>query len=125
MAITNNFIGEYVTLSQNSLDGYKTIGFDVKQLTRDMEQRLFTIKTNMSIPMSVYGDFFQWEKHGHHILPLNLLLTRKNKVGLHQTFCGSLIEFLHTDLDGNLSFILNPLTASKHDDCLLTLFIGL
>ncbi len=33
-----------------------------------------------------------------------------------------LIEFLCTDLDGNVSFTLNPLTASKLDHFLLTLF---
>jgi hypothetical protein len=56
----------------------------------------------MPIPMLVYGDTFQWEKYGHHILPSNLYLTSLNKAGLHQTFWNSLIEFLRTDLDGNL-----------------------
>jgi hypothetical protein len=36
-----------------------------------------------------------------------------------------LVEFLCTDLDGNLSFTLNPLTASKLDHFLLTLPDGL
>ncbi len=67
-------------------------------------------------------------------LPSNLDLTSHNKAGLHQTFQKSLvefictdflIEFLHTDLDGNLSFTLNPLTASKLDHFLLTLTEGL
>ncbi len=79
----------------------------------------------MPIPMLVYGDYFQWEKYGHHILPPNLDLTSNNKAGLHQTFWNSLIEFLHTDLDGNLSFTLNPLTASKLDHYLSTLFEAL
>jgi hypothetical protein len=69
-----------------------------------------------------------------NLLPSNLDLTSHNKVGLHQTFWKSLveflytdflIEFLHTDLDGNLSFTLNPLTASKLDHFLSTLFEGL
>jgi hypothetical protein len=137
----------------------------VIQLTQDMEQSLFTIKTNMPITMLVYGDAFQWAKYGHHILPSNLDLTSHNKAGLHQTFWNSLIQFLHTDLDGNLlpsnlelthhnkfglhrsfwkslieflctdfliefrtdvdgnlSFTLNPLTASKLDHLLSTLF---
>jgi hypothetical protein len=78
------------------------MGFDVTQVTQDVEQSLFTNKANMPIPMLVYGDFFQWEKYGHHILPSNLDLTSHNKTGLHQTFQNSLIEFLHTDSDGNL-----------------------
>jgi hypothetical protein len=35
------------------------MGFDVTQLTQDEEQSLFTIKTDMPIPMFVYGDYFQ------------------------------------------------------------------
>jgi hypothetical protein len=70
--ITNEFIGEECCLSPNSLDGYEAMGFDVTQLTQDEEQSLFTIQTNMPIPMLVYGDSFQWAKYGHHILPSSL-----------------------------------------------------
>ncbi len=101
------------------------MGFDVTQLTQDEEQSLFTIKTDMPIPMFMYGDSFQWAKYGHHILPSSLNLTRLNKASLHQTFWNSLIEFLRTDLDVNLSFTLNPLTASRLDDYLSRLHEGL
>jgi hypothetical protein len=84
--ITNHFIGEDFYLSQHSMDGYEAMGFDATQLTQDMEQSLFTIMTNMPIPMLVYGDAFQWAKYGHHILPSNLDVTSHNKAGLHQTF---------------------------------------
>ncbi len=69
-----------------------------------------------------------------NLLTSNLDLTSHNKAGPHQTFQKSLveflcidflIEFLCTDLDGNLSFTLNPLTASKLDHFLLTLPEGL
>jgi hypothetical protein len=36
--ITNEFIGEEFCLSPNSLDGYEAVGFDVSQLTQDLEQ---------------------------------------------------------------------------------------
>ncbi len=49
--ITSYFIGEDVYLSQHSIDGYEAMGFDVTQLTQDMEQSSFTIKTNMPIPL--------------------------------------------------------------------------
>jgi hypothetical protein len=84
------------------MDGYEAMGFDVTQLTQEMEQSLFTIKTNMPIPMLKYGDAFQWENYGHHILPSNLDLTSHSKKGLHRTFWFSLIDFLRTNLDGNL-----------------------
>jgi hypothetical protein len=104
------------------MDCYEAMEFDVTQSTQDEEQRLFTIKTNMPIPMFVYGDTFQWAKYDHHILPSNLDLISHNKAGLHQTFRNSLIQFLCTDLDGNLGFTLNPLAASKLDHFLSTLF---
>jgi hypothetical protein len=74
--------------------------------------------------MSVYADSIKWAKHGNHFLPSNLSLT-SIVVGLHQSFYGSLIDFLCTDLDGNLSFTLNPFTASKLDEYFATLFKGL
>jgi hypothetical protein len=123
--ITNHFIGEECCLGQTSIDGYKAMGFDVTQLTQDEEQSLFTIKTNMLIPMLGYWDSFQWAKYGDHILPPSLDLTSLNKGSLHQTFWNSLIEFLHTDLDGNLSFTLNPFTASRLDQYLSSLQEGL
>ncbi len=56
----------------------------------------------MPIPVLVYGDAFQWEKCGHHILPSNLDLKSHHKTGIHQLFWNYLIEFLCTDLDRNL-----------------------
>jgi hypothetical protein len=81
--IPNEFIGEDVYLSQHSMDGYEAMEFDVTQLSQDEEQSLFTIETNMPIPMLLYGDSFQLAKYGHHILPSNLDLTSHNKAGLH------------------------------------------
>jgi hypothetical protein len=75
--------------------------------------------------MLVYGDSFQWAKYGHHILPPSLDFISLNKGSLHQTFWNPLIEFLHTDLDGNLSSTLNPLTASRLDQYLSRLQEGL
>jgi hypothetical protein len=123
--ITNLFIGEDFCLGETSIDGYKAMGFDVTQLTQDEEQFFFTIMTNMPIPMLVYGDSFQWAKYGHHTLPPSIDLTKHNNVGLQRTFRNSLIEFLHTDLDGNLSSTLNPLTTSTLDQYLSSLQEGL
>jgi hypothetical protein len=38
--ITNEYIGEEFCLSPNSLNGYEAMGFDVSQLTEDLEQGL-------------------------------------------------------------------------------------
>jgi hypothetical protein len=57
--ITNEFIGEKFCLGQPSIDGYEAVGFDVTQSTQDEKQSLFTLKTDMPIPMLVYGDSFR------------------------------------------------------------------
>jgi hypothetical protein len=54
----------------------------------------------------------------------SLDLTSNNKAGLHHSFLNSLIEFFRTDLDGNLSSTLNPLTTSKLDHYLSRLCEG-
>jgi hypothetical protein len=123
--ITNYFIGEEFCLGQTSIDGYKAMGFDVTILTQDEKQSLFTIKINMPISLLVYGDSFLWAKYGHHILPPSLDLTSLNKGSLRQTFWESLIQFLCTDLDGNLSSTLNPLPTSRLNQYLSGLQGGL
>jgi hypothetical protein len=81
--ITNKFIGEEFYPSQNSVDGYEAMGFNVTQLTQDEEPSLLSLKTDMPIPMLMYGDSFQWAKYGHHILLSSLDLTHHNKASLH------------------------------------------
>jgi hypothetical protein len=71
------------------------------------------LSINMPISVLVYGDAFQWAKYGQHILPSNLDLTSHNKTGIHQTFQNSLIEFLYTDLDGNL--VPSSLDLTSHN----------
>jgi hypothetical protein len=122
---TNKFIEEEFYPSQNSVNGYEAMGFDVSQLTQDEEQTLFRITTNTLIHMLVYGDFFHWAKNGHHILLPNLDFASHNKASLYWTFWNSLIDFLHTDLDGNQTSTLNPLTACTLDHCLSRLLEGL
>jgi hypothetical protein len=80
IVIINKFMGEEFYPSPNSLDGYEAMGFDVTQLTQDEEPSLFTLKTDMPIPMLVYGDFFQWAKYGYHILPSSLDFASKTKL---------------------------------------------
>ncbi len=74
--------------------------------------------------MLVHGDSLEWAKYGHHILPLSLDLASHNKASLNQTFWNSLIDFLRTDLDGNLSSNLNPQISSTLDHCLPRLLEG-
>ena len=54
--ITNSFIRHDVSLDTISWNGYKSMGFDIKQLTRDTEQDLLIITTNYPIPLTQYHD---------------------------------------------------------------------
>jgi hypothetical protein len=105
--ITNHFIGEEFCLGQTSIDGYKAMGFDVTQLTF-----IYNKDKHANTYVSVWGLFPVgkiWSSHS----TVSLDLTNHNKGSLYKTFWNSLIEFLRTDLDGNLSSTLNPLTASR------------
>jgi hypothetical protein len=81
--ITNHFIGEEFHIGQTSINSYEAMGFDVTQLTQYEEQSLFTIMTDMPIPMLVYEDSFQWAKYSHHNFLPSLDLTRLNKGSRH------------------------------------------
>ncbi len=100
------------------------MGFVVHLSTKDKEQKIFKLRTIKPIPMAVYDTPNMWVKYGHHILPPNQYLKRFNKVGLHWSFCGSLNEFLCTDLDENLSFT-NPHCVPKFNEYFSNLFKGM
>jgi hypothetical protein len=65
MVITNNFIGEEVTLDENSVCGYKMMGF--KTIGEDEESKIFSLRLEAPISFSVFGDSYSWAKYGHHI----------------------------------------------------------
>jgi len=58
-SITNHFIGVDVQLSKISLNGYESMGFDVRSLTQDRDQELFTITTQMPILLAKYDDRYR------------------------------------------------------------------
>jgi len=63
-SITNNFIGVDVQLAKMSLNGYESMGFDVRSLTQDRVQEQFTITTQKPIPLAVCDDRYTWVKYG-------------------------------------------------------------
>ena len=110
--ITNNFIGEEVTFDENSVCGYKMMGFNT--LKEDEESNIFSLRHELlPIPFSVLGDSYSWAKYGHHILPSILSLSSREKVQLHDPFWKCLLALLQTDLDGNLYSTPNCHTSAK------------
>jgi hypothetical protein len=100
IVISKNFIGEEVTLDENSVCGYKMTGF--KTMSEDEESNIFSLRLELPIPCSVFGDSYSWGKYGHHILPSMLAISSKEKVRLHDSFQKCLQALLQMDLDGNL-----------------------
>ncbi len=109
--ITNNFIEEEVTLDENSVCGYKMMGF--KTLNEDEESNIFSLRLELPIPFSVFGDSDSWAKYGHHILPSTLSLSSREKVKLHDPFWKCLLALIQMDLDGYLYFTPNCHTSVK------------
>ncbi len=109
--ITNDFIGEEVTLDENSVCGYKMMGF--KTLSEDEESNTFSLRLELPIPFSVFGDSYSWAKYGDHILPSILSLSSREKVKLHDPFQKCLLALLQTDLDGDLYSTPNRHTSAK------------
>ncbi len=56
--ITNNFVGEEVTLDENSVCSYKMMGFNT--LSEDEESNIFSSRLELPIPFSVFGDSYSW-----------------------------------------------------------------
>ncbi len=123
MVTTNNFIGEEVTLDENSVCGYKIMGF--KTMGEDEESNIFSSRLEVPIPFSVFGDSYSWAKYGHHILPSILSLSSREKVQLHDPFRKCLLALLQTDFDGNLYSTPNCHTCAKIVGYLSHFFPGL
>ncbi len=120
MAIMNDWIGEEVTLDENSVCGHKMMGF--QKNSEDEEPKLFYLRLDVPIPFSVFGDSYSWAKYGHHILPSMLSISSREKVQLHDPFWKCLLALLQTDLEGNLNSTPNCHTSTKLESYLSNFF---
>jgi hypothetical protein len=84
IVITNNFIGEVVTLDDNFVCGYKMMGFNT--MSKDEESNIFLLRIELPTPFSVFEDSYSWAKYGHHILQSILSTSTREKVQLHDPF---------------------------------------
>jgi hypothetical protein len=111
MFIINNFIGEEVTLDENSVCGYNMMGFKI--MSEDEELNIFSLRLELPMSFSVFGDSYSWAKYGHHILPSILSISSREKVQLHDPFWKCPLGLLQTDLDGKLYSTPNRHTSTK------------
>jgi hypothetical protein len=103
LLITNEVVGDDVTLQYWSWLAYSTMGFDTSTLTQDCNDiGCFGIKMDYPIPMFQYSNLFTWAKYGDIILHPDL--TRTVLSGLDKTYCKTVITFLQTDMRGIMNF---------------------
>jgi hypothetical protein len=121
--VVTNFIGEEVTSDENSVCGYKMMGFET--MGEDEESNIFSLRLEVPISFSVFGDSYSWAKYDHHILPSILSLSSREKVQLHDPFQKCLLALLQTDLDGNLYSTPNCDTCAKIEGYLSHFFPSL
>jgi hypothetical protein len=76
LLITNNVVGDDVTLQYWSWLANSSMGFDTSTLTQDCNDiGFFGIKTDYPIPMFQNGNSFTWAKYGYIILHPDLTCT--------------------------------------------------
>ena len=99
-------------------------GFDVRSLTQDMDQDQFTITTQTPIPLAVYDDRYTWAKYGRLILPEVFKLNEVQNSSILGMYRNLFRDFLHVDLEGNISNTLDVSTKSKINEYLSSFFEG-
>jgi hypothetical protein len=99
LLITNNVVGDDVTLQYWSWLAYSSMGFDTSTLAKDCNDiGFFGIKTDYPIPMFQYCNSFTWAKYGYIILHPDL--THTVLIGLDKTYRKTITTFLETDMRG-------------------------
>ncbi len=109
--MTNKVIGSDVNINQDSIDGYEGLGFDISIFNEDGLGDLSTIGISMPICMVQYQDSFSWSKYCCCLFPIDLSRMISEMNNVHELFHQNMTEFLQTDIDGSLDFLLNAITS--------------
>jgi hypothetical protein len=112
VSLTNKVIGSDVKINQDSINGYEGLGFDMSTFNEDGLGDLFTIGISISMPICIvqYQDSFSWSKYCCHLFPIDLSKMISEMNNVHDLFLQNMTEFLQTDIDGSLDFLLNAIT---------------
>ncbi len=124
LKLTNIIIGSDVKIDQDSIHGYIGLGFDMSNFNEDGSDDVYTFGISMSIHMVQYCDSFTWPKYSRHLFPNDLPKMRKSKMNnVDDLFCQNMIEFLQTDIDGSVDFLLNAITIHSLEKYLKTFYM--
>jgi hypothetical protein len=89
------------------------LGFDMSNFNEDGSDDVYTFGISMPIRMVQYRDSFTWSKYSHHLFPNVLPKMRISGMNnVDDFFHQHMIEFLQTDIDGSVDFLLNAITCS-------------
>jgi hypothetical protein len=111
LSLTNTVIGSDVKINQDSINGYMGLGFDMSNFNEYGTDDVYTIGISMPIRMVQYCDSFSWSKYSSHLFPNNL--SRMISDNVDELFHQNLTEFLQTDIDGSIDFLLNAITIES------------
>jgi hypothetical protein len=123
VSLTNKVIGSDVKINQDSIGGYEGLGFDMSTFNEDGSGDLYTIGISMPIRMVQYCDSFSWSKYCRCLFPnyLSKMILKMNNVD--EFFRQNMTEFLQTDIDGSVDFLLNAITIESLEKYLKTFYM--
>jgi hypothetical protein len=125
LKLTNSDVGSEVMINQDSINGYMSLGFDMSNFNEDGPGDMFTVGTCKPIQILQLRDSYTWSKDSQRIFPIDVLndffermISEKNNV--KELFCQNMTEFLQTDIDGSLDFLLSATTIHSIEKYLET-----
>jgi hypothetical protein len=111
LKLTNTIIGSDVKINQDSIHGHMELGFDMSNFNEDGFDDVYTSGISMPIRMVQYRDFFTWSKYPRCLSPNDLPKMNISEMNnFDDLFHQNMIEFLQTDIDGSVDFLLNAIT---------------
>jgi hypothetical protein len=122
VSLTNKVIDSDVKISQDSIDGYEGLGFDISTFNEDGSDGGYTIGISMPICMVQYRDSFSWSKYCRRLFPFDLSRMILEMNNVDELFCQNMTGFLQTDIDGSVDFLLNATTIESLEKYLKTFY---
>jgi hypothetical protein len=121
--LTNTIIGSDVKINQDSIHGYTGLGFDMSNFNEDGSDDMYTFGISMPIRMVQYCDSFTCSKYSRCLFPSDLpKMTILEMNNVDDLFHQNMIEFLQTDIDGSVDFLLNANTIQSLEKYLKTFY---
>jgi hypothetical protein len=123
LSLKNTVIGSDVKVNQDSIHGYMGMGFDTSNFKEDGSDDVYTIGISMPICMVQFGDSFTWSKYSRCLFPNDfskMMILEMNNVD--DLFHQNMTEFLQSDIDGSVYFLLNAITIQSLEKYLKTLY---